>query len=253
MTHHMKTPVIKSKSPNFGIDGPLVLRNLALIGIGAIALGLAAHHELLPMSRNVAFICVYASAGIVIFNLICITLSIWSSKVGKIREAEKLLSGYNWQGDEKLLDVGCGRGLMMVAAAKRLSTGKAVGVDIWDPGDQSGNCSAVALENAGIEGVDDRVQISDGDARYLPFRNNTFDMIVSSKALHNIINRKERESALHEISRVLKPGGKLEIIDSFQYAKVLQQIDWKDIKASGLRFQMFPPVRWTIGIKPAGN
>ena len=126
----MKKSGIKSKRPNYGIDGPIVMRNLALIGIGAIALGLAAYHELLPMSRNIALIFVCASVGIVIFNLICITLSIWSSKVGKIREAEKLLSRYNWQGNEKLLDVGCGRGLMMVAAARRLSTGKAVGVDI---------------------------------------------------------------------------------------------------------------------------
>ena len=70
----MKDPAIKSKSPDYGIDGPIVLRNLALIGIGAIALGLAAYHELLPMPRNIAFIFVYASAGIVIFNLICITL-----------------------------------------------------------------------------------------------------------------------------------------------------------------------------------
>jgi hypothetical protein len=70
----MKNPAIKSKSPNYGIDGPSVLRNLALIGIGALALGLALYHELLPMHRNIAFISVYASAGIVIFNLICITL-----------------------------------------------------------------------------------------------------------------------------------------------------------------------------------
>ena len=42
----MKDPAIKSKSPDYGIDGPIVLRNLALIGIGAIALGLAAYHEL---------------------------------------------------------------------------------------------------------------------------------------------------------------------------------------------------------------
>jgi SAM-dependent methyltransferase len=249
----MKVPAIKSKCPDYGIDGPIVLRNLALIGSGAIALGLAAYHELLPMSRDIAFIFVYASAGVVIFNLICITLSIWSSKVGKIREAEKLLSTYDWQGDEKLLDVGCGRGLIMIAAAKRLSAGTAVGVDIWDSRDQTGNRSANTLENARIEDVADRVQIANGDARQLPFLDNTFDMIVSSKALHNIIHRQEREGAVHEISRVLKPGGKLAIIDSLQYAKVLQQIDWKDIKASGLRFHMFPPVRWTIGIKPASN
>lgn len=246
----MKGPAIKSQSPNYGIDGPIVLRNLALIGIGAFALGLGAYYKFLPMPLNIVYIFVYACAGILIFNLSCITLSIWSSKVGKIREAQKLLDSYDWKGDEKLLDIGCGRGLMMIAAAKRLSAGSVVGVDIWDSRDQTGNRSVSTLENARIEDVTDRVQITNGDARHLPFLDNIFDIIVSSKALHNIVIRKERESAVHEISRVLKPGGKLAIIDSFQYAKVLQHIGWQDIKASGLRFQMFPPVRWTIGIKP---
>ena len=87
----MKDPAIKSKSPDYGIDGPIVLRNLALIEIGAIALGLAAYHELLPMPRNIAFIFVYASAGIVIFNLICITLSILSSKVGMRKFSSRII------------------------------------------------------------------------------------------------------------------------------------------------------------------
>src|SRR5215208_5553655 len=53
------------------------------------------------------------------------------SKVGKYRECERLLDSIPWRGDEIVLDVGCGRGLLLVGAAKRLRTGRAVGVDIW--------------------------------------------------------------------------------------------------------------------------
>ena len=35
-------------------------------------------------------------------------------------------------GDEKVLDVGCGRGLLLIGAAKRLKSGKATGIDVWD-------------------------------------------------------------------------------------------------------------------------
>jgi cyclopropane fatty-acyl-phospholipid synthase-like methyltransferase len=65
-----------------------------------------------------------------IFNLSCISLSIWSSKIGKIRETKRILGVYDWSGDEKVLDVGCGRGLMLIAVAKRLTKGKAFRVDI---------------------------------------------------------------------------------------------------------------------------
>jgi ubiquinone/menaquinone biosynthesis C-methylase UbiE len=104
-----------------------------------------------------------------------------------------------------------------------------------------------------MAGVVDRVQIKDGDARRLPFDDNIFDIVVSSKALHNIFKRAEREKAINEIARVLKPGGWLAIIDSLKYATTLRQMGWQNAKASNLRFRMFPPVRWTTGTKPASN
>jgi hypothetical protein len=102
-------PVAGSKRPNYGIDGPLVLRNLALTAIGAIGLSFAAHFMRALISPDMTAILIYTGAGLAIFNLACMTLSIWSSKVGKIREASRLLNTYNWQGDEIVLDVGCGR------------------------------------------------------------------------------------------------------------------------------------------------
>ena len=103
---------------NYGIDGPIVLRNLTLIGIGAIIIGIVAHYQLLPIRQSVSSVLTKFCFCLAIFNLSCFTLSIWSSKIGKIREAERILDAYAWKGDEKVLDVGCGRGMMLISAAK---------------------------------------------------------------------------------------------------------------------------------------
>src|SRR6476646_9205990 len=90
-------------------------------------------------------------------------------------------------------------GLFLVGAAKRLSTGRAVGIDKWQQEDLSGNNAAGTLSNATIEGVADKVEVHTGDARNLPFPDSTVDVVLSSMALHNIYNAGERQTALREI------------------------------------------------------
>ena len=52
----------------------------------------------------------------------------------------------NWRckGEEKVLDVGCGRGLLAIGAAKRLKAGKVTGIDVWNPEVLSGNSAEAA-------------------------------------------------------------------------------------------------------------
>ena len=69
---------------------------------------------------------------------------VWDSKYGKVRERERLLDLLTWTGRERVLDVGCGRGLLLIGAAKRLTTGgggSAAGIDLWQQEDLSGNRS----------------------------------------------------------------------------------------------------------------
>src|SRR5262249_137092 len=99
----------------------------------------------------------------------------WDSKIGKVTRRERLLDRLTWKGDEHVLDVGCGRGLMLIGAARRLSTGKATGIDIWQAEDLSGNILDATLENARREGVADRVDVQSADMRQLPFPDQTFD------------------------------------------------------------------------------
>jgi arsenite methyltransferase len=64
-----------------------------------------------------------------------------------------------------------------------------------------------------IEGVADKVDVHTGDARTLPFPDASFDVVLSSMALHNIYNAGERQTAVREIARVLAPGGRVLIVD----------------------------------------
>ncbi len=59
------------------------------------------------------------------------------------------------------------------------------------------------------EGIED-VQIAQIDAQYLPFKNNTFDLITIAFGLRNVTDKK---AALESILSSLKPGGKLIILE----------------------------------------
>jgi ubiquinone/menaquinone biosynthesis C-methylase UbiE len=85
------------------------------------------------------------------------------------------------------------------------------------------------------EGVLDRVEIKRGDVRQLPFADDSFDIVVSNFVLHEVNNRAEREQMLREMTRVLKQGGQLALVDfSFtsECVRVLQGIGIADAKRS---------------------
>lgn len=170
--------------------------------------------------------------GIVIVILLALFLA---GSTQKPRLAKRILGSLAWHGDEKVLDVGCGRGLWLIAAAKHLTTGRAVGVDVWSKRLQSGNSPERTLENARLEGVADRVEVRDGDARSLPFGDETFDVVVTSLVMHHI-PRREREKALGEMTRVLKRGGQVVMHDFIpevaQYSKFFRRSGMTEVGLS---------------------
>jgi len=162
---------------------------------------------------------------------------LWYSRVGKLRQRDRLLGLLAWRGDERVLDVGCGRGLLLVGAAERLTGGKAVGIDIWSRVDLSGNRPEATLENARRAGVAGRVEVEGGDARRLPFADASFDVVVSSLVLHNIPGREGRRQALREMARVLKSGGHIALLDlrhTADYVCVLRQCGLPDARRSAV-------------------
>jgi len=193
---------------------------------------------------------IFAGGSMVLTSL----LMVWSSKVGKLRQRDRLIQSLGLKGDETLLDVGCGRGLLRIGAAKHLPNGKAIGVDLWQSMDQSGNKPEVTAENARLEGVSERVEIKTGDMRELPLPDSSMDVGVASLSIHNIPTKEGRARAIHEINRVLRPGGQVALLDFMatdEYLATLQSLGWKEVQRSGSSFWMFPPVRILRGKKPA--
>src|SRR4051794_5264342 len=111
---------------DYGLDAPGVI-------LGAIGLGVA----LVVTGRVVAPLHGLACAGWLLTALGLLTY--WSSRRGKLGVRDRVLDGLALRGDERVLDVGCGRGLLLVGAAKRLSTGTATGLDLWSGVDQLDN------------------------------------------------------------------------------------------------------------------
>ena len=70
-------------------------------------------------------------------------------------EIDKALGRLPWEGDEAVLDVGCGGGAALLAAARHAPTGRLVGVDSW-PDERTS--PTVTLANARAAGVIERVE-----------------------------------------------------------------------------------------------
>jgi ubiquinone/menaquinone biosynthesis C-methylase UbiE len=193
-------------------------------------------------------------AGVALFLF---SAAMWlSSKVGKLLLRDAMLDSIAWRGDEQVLDVGCGHGLMLLGAAKRLASGHAVGVDVWSQRDQTNNSAGVTMENARREGVAERVEVRDSDARALPFSENFFDVVVSTFAIHNISGSAERETAIREMARVVKQGGRLAVADTHhvrQYEKVLRSLGWEQTYVSFPIFLFLAPTRVLQAVKPGAH
>jgi arsenite methyltransferase len=193
---------------DYGIDAPNVIRNMLVAALAAAAVGsfLALQEGRL---HRFGFTFLITAAW---FTLVAL-LMLWSSLFGKFGTRDKLFGAIPWRGDEQVLDAGCGHGMMLIGAAHRLTTGRAIGVDIWSQVDQAENSADATRRNAKTEGVADRIEIRDADIRQLPFDDGSFDVVLSSLVIHNISPARERERALAEIARVLKHRGYFAVID----------------------------------------
>jgi arsenite methyltransferase len=124
-----------------------------------------------------------------------------------------LLDDARLKGDEYAVDLGCGRGAVLISLAKRLKTGRVSGIDLWRSHDQSGNDIEATKQNARVCGVEDRVELNTGNITTLPYYDGQFDLVVSSLAIHNLKAREDRRQVITEAVRVLEPGGKIIITD----------------------------------------
>lgn len=234
--------------PSYGIDAAPVIRNLTIIGIVLLILSAAA----------------YAASGVFqyifptlmwtgIFLVISAVLMLLYALFGKFHHRERILKMIDWKGDEQVLDVGTGRGLLMIGAAKLLDTGHAYGIDIFKASDLSGNDIENTRKNMELEGVASRTEVRNEDAREMTFADEKFDVILSNLCLHNIPDDEGRAKACREIARVLKPGG-IALISDFQktkkYAATFREAGLAVEVYGPYLFSTYPPLRIVKAQRP---
>ena len=205
---------------DYGYDAPYAL--VAFTALGAICLIAALAGWWAGHGRMVAITGFYAA-----FFLGNAGSFFYTTRRGKFLVWDEILDGFHLRGDEQVLDMGCGRGAVLTTVAQRLTTGRVTGIDLWSTHDQSGNARSVTIQNASLESVADRVDVRTGDMRALPFPDESFDVVVSSLAIHNIRSHEARAQAIAEAWRVLKPGGRLAIADirvTSRYAAALRAL-----------------------------
>lgn len=251
--------VFSKKRVDYGQDAPSLLQKYLLAGGLSASVGELLISRLYRHTHRRSSLLERLGRGLLLVGGALLArgaVMIWSSRVGKVRAARSLLDSLALRGNETVLDVGCGRGLLLIGAAKRLPQGRAIGIDVWSQVDQRANSKQATLGNARIEGVIDRVEVLDGDMRALPLPDASIDVVVASKSIHNIPTREERLRALREIVRVLKPGGRAALMDIFctqEFAEGLQVLGMQQVKVARLPSMAYPPLRIVTGWKSLGE
>ena len=158
---------------------------------------------------------------------------------GKFAAWRKILEDTSKADVERVLDMGCGRGAVIIMTAQRFPEAKLTGVDLWRKSDQSGNREEAAVANAKANGMDSRIDFVTGDMTKLPFENDSFDLITASLSIHNIPHAQGRAQAIREAVRVLKPGGQIIIAD----LKAIDEYS-KELSTLGLKVENPKDLGW---------
>ena len=146
------------------------------------------------------------AAGIILRAAGRYDLLLWLFTLGRETAfREKMLRFAALQPGESVLDIGCGTGTLALTAKRQVGPeGAVVGVDA------SPEMLARAEKKARRLGLE--VSFKNGLAQSLPFPAAQFDVVVSTVMLHHVPKSSRREMA-GEVRRVLKPGGRVLVID----------------------------------------
>ena len=119
---------------------------------------------------------------------------------------------------QSILDVATGTGELAILAYKHIHPLEIFGIDISD------NMLKIAKEKISKTNMSETIHFLNADCASLPFSDNHFDAVISAFALRNFENI---EQCMSEMHRVLRPGGKVVIIDLCNPVKFpMKQLFW---------------------------
>jgi arsenite methyltransferase len=236
-----KTSLFFMKEIDYGIDAPKVIRNLLIIGIALLFIGIKLLIYPFEYLHPMGSACITTSISLILSA----ALMFRYARYGKFKHRDRMLALYDWRGNENVLDVGSGLGLMLIGAAKKLTTGKATGIDIWNAKDLSNNTRDHAIQNIEYEKVSDKAKILNENIMQTTFKDKSFDVILSNLCIHNISDKAGREKACKEIFRLLTDNG-VAIISDFKHTKeytdVFNSLGMSTEKIGTYYSDTFPPL-----------
>jgi len=159
-------------------------------------------------------------------------LGVYVIPENRVAKAARIADLLDLSGNERILDVGTGRGLHAIEFAKRLTTGKVVAIDIWHEHLRStlkhydftshtlGHSLQRTLENAEIEQVAHKVSFRNMDANDLQFDENFFDVAICGYILQHLHAGGRRRGdeqklcCMKKIYKILKPEGRVVIFEA---------------------------------------
>ncbi|TWT45576.1 Demethylmenaquinone methyltransferase [Phycisphaerae bacterium RAS1] len=106
----------------------------------------------------------------------------------------------------RLLDVGCGTASLITLLARDSAAERLVGLDF------SAAMVGRAAEKIAADGAD-KLHVVNGDAERLPFADGAFDIVTCCNSFHHY---PQQRAAVREFHRVLRPGGRLILVDGFR-------------------------------------
>lgn len=117
---------------------------------------------------------------------------------------QQLVKQANIQPGQQVLDLGCGTGTLTIFVKQAYPAADVTGLD--------GDLNVLALARTKAEKVGVPLALHAGMAFQLPYADHTFDRVLTSLVLHHLVTE-NKQLALYEVARVLKPGGVFYVLD----------------------------------------
>ena len=220
---------------NYGVDTPAVPAVQSFIALLLMQVG----YKQLTVEEDGQGVWVMLAGGLL---LTIALIYLHASRRGKFRAWNRALADLHMRGDEQVLDVATGRGAVATLAASRVPKGKVMAIDTWAKrsrltSNKSDSEDTIARKNAVADKVADRIEFKHSDMRDIPVAGNRFDLVTCSLGVGMLSPAEQRQDAVDEMVRVVKPGGIVAISDinfTKEYARRLSDLGMEDVKSRSM-------------------